>query len=115
MAPFQACVRTPFATLGVSATDAHVTGIRYLSPDVPALAPKKNTIAFLACVQLQAYLDDPAFAHCIARLDRPELGVNLRSAVSKLSEERPLERRQRHPRRMSASVHRCHDPAGCIV
>src|SRR5512134_741795 len=62
MAPFQACVRTPFATLGVSATETHVTGIRYLSPDVPALAPKRNTVAYLACVQLQAYLDNPAFA-----------------------------------------------------
>lgn len=62
MAPFQACVRAPFGTIGVSATDTHVTGIRYLSPEVPALAPGKNTIAFLACVQLQAYLEDPAFA-----------------------------------------------------
>ncbi len=61
MAPFQACLRAPFGTIGISATDKHVTGIRYLSPDVPALAPKKNTIAFLACVQLQAYLENPAF------------------------------------------------------
>lgn len=62
MAPFQACLRAPFCTVGISATDTHVTGIRYLSPEVPALAPKRNTIAFLACVQLQSYLDDPAFA-----------------------------------------------------
>ena len=60
-APFQACVRTPFATIGISASDTHVTGIRYLSPHVPALAPKKNTVAFLACVEIQAYLDDPRF------------------------------------------------------
>jgi methylated-DNA-[protein]-cysteine S-methyltransferase len=58
---FQACVRTPFATLGISATDRHITGIRFLSPDIPALAPRKNTVAYLACVQLQAYLDDPSF------------------------------------------------------
>ena len=62
MAPFQACVRAPFGTIGVSATDTHVTGIRYLSPDVPSLAPKRNTVAYLACVQLQAYLDDPGYA-----------------------------------------------------
>jgi len=62
VAPFQACVRTPFGTVGISATDTHVTGIRYLSPDVPALAPKRGTVAFLACVQLQSYLDNPAFA-----------------------------------------------------
>ena len=62
VAPFQACVRTPFGTVGISATDQHVTGIRYLSPEVPALAPPMNTVAYLACVQLQFYLDDPAFA-----------------------------------------------------
>lgn len=61
MAPFEACVRTPFATLGISADDRYVTAIRYLSPDVPALAPRKNTLAYLVCVQLQAYLEDPAF------------------------------------------------------
>ena len=59
---FQACVRTPFATLGVSASDTHVTGIRFLAPSVPGRMPKKNSIAHLACVQLQAYLEDPRFA-----------------------------------------------------
>ena len=58
---FQARVRTPFATVGIAADDRHVTGIRYLAPSVPALAPRKNTIAHLACVQLQAYLEDPRF------------------------------------------------------
>ena len=58
---FQACVRTPFATLGIATTATHVTGIRFLAPSVKALAPRRNTIAFLACVQLQAYLDDPRF------------------------------------------------------
>ena len=58
---FQACVRTPFATLGITATDTHVTGIRFLAPSVPGRMPKKNSIAHLACVQLQAYLDDGQF------------------------------------------------------
>jgi methylated-DNA-[protein]-cysteine S-methyltransferase len=58
---FQACVRTPFATLGITATDTHVTGIRYLAPSIAARAPRRNTIAFLACVQIQAYLDDPSY------------------------------------------------------
>lgn len=58
---FQACVRTPFATLGISATEKYVTGVRFLAPTVPAKAPPKDTIAFLACLQLQAYLDDGAF------------------------------------------------------
>ena len=59
--PFQACVRTPFATLGVQASDTHVTGIRFLAPSTPALMPKRNSIAHLACVQLQAYLENPSF------------------------------------------------------
>ncbi|MBC8024338.1 MAG: methylated-DNA--[protein]-cysteine S-methyltransferase [Burkholderiales bacterium] len=58
---FQACVRTPFATLGITATDKHVTGIRFLAPSVRAFAPPRNTIAFLACVQIQAYLDNPRY------------------------------------------------------
>jgi methylated-DNA-[protein]-cysteine S-methyltransferase len=58
---FQACLRAPFATLGITTTDTHVTGIRFLAPSVAALAPKRNTIAFLACVQIQSYLEDPGF------------------------------------------------------
>jgi len=58
---FQACVRTPFATLGITATEKHVTGIRFLAPTVRAFAPRRGTIAFLACVQIQAYLDDPLY------------------------------------------------------
>jgi methylated-DNA-[protein]-cysteine S-methyltransferase len=58
---FQACVRAPFATLGICATDRHVTGIRFLSPATPARAPRKDTVAFLACVQIQAYLEDGRF------------------------------------------------------
>ncbi|QJR16608.1 methylated-DNA--[protein]-cysteine S-methyltransferase [Usitatibacter palustris] len=56
---FQACVRTPFATVGIRATDKHITHFRFLAPTVPALAPPRNSLAYLACVQLQAYLDDP--------------------------------------------------------
>ena len=58
---FQACVRTPFATLGIQATATHVTGIRFLAPSAPALMPRRNSIAHLACVQLQAYLENPSF------------------------------------------------------
>ena len=59
---FAACVRTPFATLGITTDATHVTGIRFLAPGTPAKAPPRDTIAFLACVQLQSYLKDPAFA-----------------------------------------------------
>ena len=58
---FQACLRAPFATLGITTTDMHVTGIRFLAPSVAARAPKRNTMAFLACVQIQSYLEDPNF------------------------------------------------------
>lgn len=58
---FQACLRTPFATLGITTSASHVTGIRFLAPSVPAKAPARDSLAFLACVQLQAYLDDPRF------------------------------------------------------
>jgi methylated-DNA-[protein]-cysteine S-methyltransferase len=57
--PFQACVKTPFATLGVTTTATHVTGIRFLAPSVPAKAPPRDSLAYLACIQLQAYLEDP--------------------------------------------------------
>ena len=56
---FQACLRAPFATLGISATRTHLTGIRFLAPSVAARAPARGTIAHLACIQLQAYLDNP--------------------------------------------------------
>jgi methylated-DNA-[protein]-cysteine S-methyltransferase len=58
---FQACLRAPFATLGIATDATHVTGIRFLTPDTPARAPKRDSIAFLACVQIQSYLDDAAF------------------------------------------------------
>ncbi len=61
MAAFQACMRTPFATLGITADDKHVTGIRFLAPTVAALMPPRGSIAHLACVQLHAYLEDPRF------------------------------------------------------
>ena len=58
---FQACLRAPFATVGIATDATHVTGIRFLAPDTPAKAPRRDTIAFLACVQIQSYLDDAAF------------------------------------------------------
>ena len=59
---FDACLRTPFATLGITTSPTHVTGIRFLSPSVPAKAPRRDSLAYLACIQLQAYLDNPCYA-----------------------------------------------------
>lgn len=61
VAAFEACVKTPFATLGIATDGRHVTGIRYLAPSTAARAPRPDTVAYLACVQIQAYLDDPRF------------------------------------------------------
>ena len=58
---FDACVRTPFGTLGIVTTATHITEIRFLAPTVPALMPRRNSIAHLACVQLNAYLENPHF------------------------------------------------------
>ncbi len=58
---FDARVKAPFATLGIKASDRYVEEIVFLPVDVPAKAPKSNTLAHLACVQLMAYLDKPAF------------------------------------------------------
>lgn len=58
---FQACLRAPFATLGIAATDTHVTGIRFLAPSTAARAPRPDTVAYLACVQIQSYLANPHF------------------------------------------------------
>ena len=58
---FQACLKAPFATLGISTSATHVTGIRFLAPSVAAKAPPRDSLAFLACVQLQSYLDNPGF------------------------------------------------------
>lgn len=57
----QARLATPFAVLGIHADDSFVTGIEFLPQSTPVLAPRKNSIAHLACVQLNAYLDDPDF------------------------------------------------------
>ena len=58
---FQACLKAPFATLGISTSETHLTGVRFLPLAAPAKSPRRNSIAHLACVQLQAYLDNPRF------------------------------------------------------
>ena len=58
---FDACLKAPFATLGIVADDQHLLGVHFLPTSVAAKPPKTNTIAHLACVQLMAYLDNPNF------------------------------------------------------
>ena len=61
MTEFQARVATPFAVLGIRADDRFVIGIEFLPISTPILVPHKNSIAYLACVQLNSYLDNPRF------------------------------------------------------
>ena len=58
---YDARLKTPFATLGIVASETHLLHIHFLPMDVIAKAPKTNTVAHLASVQLMAYLDNPAF------------------------------------------------------
>lgn len=58
---FEARVRAPFATLGIATDGKHLTKVRFLPVHVKALTPPRDSLAYLACVQLSAYLDDPSF------------------------------------------------------
>jgi methylated-DNA-[protein]-cysteine S-methyltransferase len=58
---FEACVKAPFATLGITTDGKHITGIRFLAPTVAAFAPPRKSLAFVACVQIQDYLEDGRF------------------------------------------------------
>ena len=58
---YNARLKTPFATLGIIASETHLLHVHFLPMDVMAKAPKTNTVAHLASVQLMAYLDNPAF------------------------------------------------------
>ena len=58
---YDARLKAPFATLGIIASETHLLHLHFLPMDVLPKAPKTNTIAHLASVQLMAYLDNPAF------------------------------------------------------
>jgi methylated-DNA-[protein]-cysteine S-methyltransferase len=58
---FQARMGTPFAVLGISTDDNFITGVEFLPLGTPILAPRKNSLAHLICVQLNAYIENPSF------------------------------------------------------
>ena len=58
---YDARLKAPFATLGIIASETHLLHLHFLPKEVNAKAPKTNTVAHLASVQLMAYLDNPAF------------------------------------------------------
>jgi methylated-DNA-[protein]-cysteine S-methyltransferase len=55
---FDAIFIAPFGAVGICADEKAVTHVSLLPQSKTALAPKKNTLAYLACVQLLAYLDN---------------------------------------------------------
>ena len=57
---FQACLKTPFAVLGVHTDGDYLTHIEFLPRIHPPLEPLTPAAA-LACEQLDAYIKDPNF------------------------------------------------------
>ena len=57
---FQACLRTPFAVLGIRTDGDYLTRIEFLPRKHPALEPLTPAAA-LACQQLEAYVEDADF------------------------------------------------------
>ena len=58
---YDARLKTPFATIGIVASDTHLLHIHFLPMDVAAKAPTTNTVAHLASVQLMAYIENADF------------------------------------------------------
>lgn len=60
-APYQARLRASQFTLGIRTDARHIIGISILPASTTALAPPPDTLAYLACVQLSAYLENPRY------------------------------------------------------
>lgn len=57
---YQSVFVAPFAALGIRTANGVVTGIDFLPPDTPPQAAQ-DAVSAQVCVQLAAYLADPAF------------------------------------------------------
>jgi methylated-DNA-[protein]-cysteine S-methyltransferase len=57
---FQACLKTPFAVLGIRTDGDYLTHIEFLPRNHPVLEPQTPAAA-LASEQLNAYVNDPRF------------------------------------------------------
>lgn len=58
---WDACIRTPFATLGIRTSSQHVEAIQFLPTTTLAQVPRANSLAHLVAVQLMAYLDNSRY------------------------------------------------------
>jgi methylated-DNA-[protein]-cysteine S-methyltransferase len=59
---YAAIWRGPFAALGLLTSDDRLIGVHFLPTETAARVPPRNSIAELACVELNAYLDRPTHA-----------------------------------------------------
>ncbi len=59
---FSAIVKGPAFAMGVRTDDRHVIALSLLPVGTRAKAPAPDTLAYLACVQLSAYLDNPKYS-----------------------------------------------------
>lgn len=69
---YQAIFPAPFAVLGIISNGTVLTGLDFLPPGTPLLAPQ-DAISRQVCSQLQAYLAEPLFCF--------DLPVSLRGTV----------------------------------
>ncbi|CAG0981622.1 Methylated-DNA--protein-cysteine methyltransferase [Burkholderiales bacterium] len=68
-APFQARMRTPFATLGIATDGRAITRVEYLAPSEPGQAPA-DAVAERAVREVERYLDDPAWRFTVPLVPR---------------------------------------------
>lgn len=58
---YDAVVKGPAFAVGVTTDTRHITGLSLLPAATRAKAPPPDTLAYLACVQLSGYLDNPRY------------------------------------------------------
>jgi methylated-DNA-[protein]-cysteine S-methyltransferase len=59
---YQAKIRAPFGVMGIrTLDDKYLINLSFLSGKESIIAPKKNSVAHLVCVQLQQYFDNPKY------------------------------------------------------
>ncbi len=58
---YDARLVSPVGTIGIRTDDRAITSVTFLDGGATMLAPKKNSLAHLACVQLMSYFDNAAF------------------------------------------------------
>jgi methylated-DNA-[protein]-cysteine S-methyltransferase len=82
---FDACIVTPFSTVGIVIDGDALTRLQFLPPDIAAKPPKRNTLAHLVCVQVMAYLDNPRYRFDVPlRLKGSKHQIDVWHAIAKI-------------------------------